>query len=113
MRIAIVGSRDYPCPDDIRDFVNCLPTGTEIVSGGARGVDRWAEEAARDIGLPIKIFPADWSKGKGAGFARNQTIVDYADEVYAFWDGQSSGTRDTIRRARGAEKPVEIIYPRR
>ncbi len=47
-RIAIVGSRGLPRPDLIEAFVASLPAGTVVVSGGARGVDTVAEQAARE-----------------------------------------------------------------
>lgn len=110
-RIGIVGSRDYPHPSDIKNYVQNLPNGTVVVSGAARGVDSIAANEARRRGLEIIEFPADWSKGRGAGFARNGKIVEASDEIVAFWDGKSRGTLDTITKARKAGKPVTIIEP--
>jgi len=96
-KIAIVGSRNYRSEGNVADFVSSLGDDVEIVSGGAGGVDSWAAKYAKG---PIKIFYADWDTfGKSAGVKRNTLIVDYADEVYAFWDGLSNGTLDTIRKA--------------
>lgn len=50
--------------------------------------------------------------GKAAGFMRNQTIVDRSDEVYAFWDGESRGTKDTINKTLRARKNLTVIFPR-
>lgn len=109
-RVAIVGSRDYPYLGLVREFVNSLPLHVEVVSGGARGVDRTAEFAARARGLSVRSIPADWNThGRAAGFLRNTEIVAAADEVVAFWDGRSRGTFDTINKARAAGKPVRII----
>lgn len=102
MNVAIVGSRDYPDMQQVRDFVNKLPQGFTIVSGGARGVDRVAAEAARQRGMNVIEFIPDWSQGKGAGMARNAEIVAHADAVIAFWDGKSRGTKNTIDRALSA-----------
>ena len=80
MKIAIVGSRDYVDLERVTAYVNSLPDDTELVSGGARGVDRTAEQAAWSRKLTVKCFPADWEQyGKEAGFIRNQNIVNYAD----------------------------------
>ena len=38
MKLAIVGSRDYEHLNLVRYYVESLPPGTTIVSGGARGV---------------------------------------------------------------------------
>jgi hypothetical protein len=110
MRLAIVGSRDYPNLDEVRQFVDSLPNNTVVVSGGAGGVDTAAEEAARKRGLGVIIFPALWGAyGRGAGFIRNKQIVETADEVVAFWHNNSRGTAHTVGLAEKAGKPVKII----
>lgn len=103
MKVAIVGSRTYRSRGNVADFVGSLPDATIIVSGGARGVDTWAVEAA---GTRLtEVYPAEWEKwGNSAGFRRNQTIVGACDELYAFWDGLSKGTLDSIQRAAKAGK---------
>jgi hypothetical protein len=112
MRIAIVGSRGYPDLDEVRAFVRSLPSGTVVVSGGAHGVDAVAENEARKCGLTVDIYLADWkNRGGAAGFLRNHTIVENADEVVAFWDGVSRGTSHTIAIARRKGKPVTIHQP--
>lgn len=109
-RVAIVGSRDFKNLEAVREWVNKLPPETVIVSGGARGVDRTAADAARQRGLAVMEFLADWNKhGKRAGFIRNQLIVENCDRVIAFWDYQSRGTNDTIRKARAAGLAVLVI----
>jgi hypothetical protein len=109
-RVAIVGSRGYPLMDSIDLFVQTLPPDTVVVSGGARGVDREAARAARRHGLSTMVFFADWATyGRRAGMVRNEQIVDHADQIVAFWDGQSPGTADTIRKARRKGLPVRIF----
>ena len=109
MWVAVVGSRDYPDWKAVREYVESLPEGTTVVSGGARGVDSWAERAALACGLDTRIFPADWDQfGKRAGFMRNEMIVECADLVVAFWDGQSKGTLHSINLAKRLGKPVEV-----
>ncbi len=110
MRIAIVGSRHIE--GDIRPLIlSRLPVGTsEIVSGGAEGVDRMAAALAADLRLPLQEFLPNYDEfGKAAPLKRNEQIVDYADEVLAFWDGDSHGTRHTILTAIKVGKPVHII----
>lgn len=110
MRVAIVGSRDFPHMDWVLREVSFLPQGSCVISGGARGVDRAAVLQAQEIGLETLVFPADWDKyGKRAGFLRNQQIVMAADRIVAFWDGESKGTAHTISMAMRANKPVVII----
>lgn len=112
LKVAVVGSRNYPNLREVEEFVNSLPDGTVVISGGARGVDQTAERAARRRGLQVEIYKPDWKKyGRGAGPIRNTEIVGAADTVVAFWDGKSAGTKDTITKARKTRKRV-IINPR-
>jgi aspartate/methionine/tyrosine aminotransferase len=115
-RVAIVGSRpsgdrhqDARVRESVRAYVRTLPADTVIVSGGASGVDTWAENAAIEYGLDVLIFKPDWKlHGKSAGMIRNAQIVEAADSVTAFWNGISAGTKNSIDRARKAGKPVLI-----
>lgn len=112
MKIAVVGSRNFPDLGAVKAYVWSLPQDTVIVSGGARGVDYEAERAAKERGMPVEIFPADWKQfGKSAGMMRNRDIVMAADKVAAFWDGLSKGTANTIDLAKQYHKPYEIHKP--
>lgn len=112
MNIAIVGSRDFPKLDLVTEFVNMLPSDSVIVSGGARGVDRTAETAARARGLQCIIHKPDWDRdGRRAGLARNGLIVRDCEDgaLVAFWDGKSRGTQDSIRKATVFERKLMIV----
>ena len=136
MKLAVVGSRTYPLTAEyfaempktqqtearkygkrlVWEYLRPkLKTGDSVVSGAAKGPDTWGVELARDMQLGVEEIPADWSKGKGAGFKRNGTIVSRADAVVAFWDGVSRGTLDTIKKAHASSKPVCVVFgdPRR
>lgn len=109
-KIAVVGSRDFPDQRIVERFVFLLPRHWTIVSGGARGVDRWAEETANYWRRHTDIYPANWNKyGKSAGYIRNNEIVNNCDIVVAFWDLKSKGTKHTIQLARSLNKPCIII----
>tara|TARA_Y100000310_G_scaffold51341_1_gene47330 strand:+ start:1325 stop:1705 length:381 start_codon:yes stop_codon:yes gene_type:complete len=114
MKIAVVGSRFYPHEHLVRGFVRQIaakdPTAI-IVSGGARGVDRWAADEARLCGLEVEEHLADWDgpDGRRAGFVRNSTIVARSEIIVAFWDGKSRGTRDTCRKAERQGKRLFVI----
>jgi len=111
VRLAVVGSRTFNDYALMRDVLGQFQI-TEIVSGGARGADALAERYANERGLPIKVFPAEWHRhGRSAGMIRNRTIVATADEVAAFWDGCSEGTRHAIGLARTGGKVVYIHGP--
>lgn len=112
MKIAIVGSRDYPDLDAVFDYVRALPSNAIVVSGGARGVDTAAIEAANSQQRHVVVFPAQWQVyGNSAGMRRNALIVEECDELVAFWDGTSKGTAHSIELARKAGKPVTVFTP--
>lgn len=111
-RVAIVGSVNYPCQGLVQAYVAALPADAVVVSGGARGVDTYAEEAAKARGLKTLIFHADWKKlGRRAGPIRNGQIVAHPDRVVAFWNGSSRGTLSTLVQAHRADLPIEVYDP--
>ncbi|MCL2095205.1 DUF2493 domain-containing protein [Candidatus Saccharibacteria bacterium] len=87
------------------------PETTEIVSGGAKGVDTSAKEYANANGIKLTEFLPDYARfGRGAApIKRNHQIVEYSDFVLAFWDGQSKGTKSVIDHCRKLGKPGRII----
>jgi hypothetical protein len=107
MKIAVIGSRGLI----VRDLENYLPEETtEIVSGGARGVDTSARFYAHKKRLKLTEFLPDYEQyGKIAPLMRNLEIIDYADEVYAFWDGVSRGTKYVIENCRRKKKKVHVF----
>ncbi len=108
MRLAIVGSRNfknYKYLSRVLDKHKC----TVIISGGARGVDLLAEKYADEKNITKVIYPANWDEhGKSAGFIRNKLIVKDCDELVAFWDGKSKGTRHSIDLAKQDKKMIYI-----
>ncbi len=107
MKVAVIGSRSISALD-----LSChLPSEiTEIVSGGARGVDEIAVNYANARGLRLTVFYPDYKKyGRAAPLRRNDEIIRYADAVYAFWDGTSKGTAYVIRQCRRQGKPLQLF----
>jgi hypothetical protein len=115
MRIGIVGSRRRTDRGTVVAYIAELAPKTVVVTGGAIGPDRWAEQAARSRGLDVVVHESDlrdastrWQATKRY-YARNQTIVDDSDRIIAFAaPDRAGGTEDTIRRAKRAGKPVEL-----
>ena len=109
-RVAIVGSREWKFPAAVISAVDDIPLDGTLVSGGARGVDTIAEQRANERGLRTDIYRADWENlGKAAGMIRNLAIINNCDKLIAFWDGQSKGTMDSVRRAKAAGIPYMLV----
>ena len=108
MKVAVVGSRNLY----ISDLERYLPEATEeIVSGGAKGVDSCAAAYAVDNGLKLTVIRPDYEKyGRSAPIKRNVQIIEYADLVIAFWDGQSRGTKFVIDYCEKTGRDVEVHY---
>lgn len=110
MKVAVVGSRGL----HVEDLGRYLPADTtEIVSGGAVGVDTSAREYALAHGLLLTEFRPDYSPVTDAvrPLRRNRQIVDYADLVLLFWDGSSHGTRHVLNLCRSLSKPHRLFSP--
>ena len=110
MKIAVVGARAYPDKEHVQRFVRFWPGDWELVSGGASGVDTFAQDAAAAQHRPYTVFYADWDRvGKAAGMMRNSQIADECDACVAFIYGPSRGTMDTVRKCVALGKPVWVL----
>lgn len=101
-----------------------------IISGTANGADKLGEKYAELKGYAIKRFPAKWNdltlnpcrikvdtNGRKynalAGLARNKEMINYVIEnnggVIVFWDGKSTGTKNTIELAKKSNLKLIIV----
>jgi len=136
-RVAIIGSRDYPDLGEVTAYVESLPAGTVVVSGGARGVDQTAEKAARARGLTVVSYrpvkhdkvwrvvretfvggaweriprEATFPTFRQVAFFRNALIAEDCTRMVAFWDGRSRGTHNALGHARRFGRPFEVWVP--
>ena len=81
-KVAIIGSRNiaYISLDDY------VPANTtEIIAGGAVGVDCCAAKYAKQMGIKLIEFLPEYKRyGRAAPILRNQEIVNYADKILVF-----------------------------
>ena len=128
MKLGITGSRSITQFDfmpyftmkdkDFRAFCRKHGLGrrkiTKVISGGARGIDSIAFQAAEAAGIRNLQFLPDRNKFPGklvlkAFQERNRKIVDNCDILLAVWDGKSRGTKNTLAHARRINKPAFLI----
>lgn len=107
MKVAVIGSRSLSI-DNLGEY---LPENTtEIVSGGARGIDTSAREYAIANGIKLTEFLPEYEKyGRTAPLKRNIEIIQYADLVLAFWDKQSHGTKFVIDECKKCGVKIKIF----
>ena len=115
MKIAIVGGRNFKDYESMKialelffeeNDVSC----SSVVSGGARGADTLAEKFAEENSFEMVVFKPDYEKfGRAATLQRNTQIIENADTVFAFWNGLSRGTYDSIKKAEKLCKKLIII----
>lgn len=110
MIAAIIGSRSFNDYNLLERTIDQYQI-TFIVSGGASGADSLAEQYAKKRNITIRVIKPDWSLGRHAGMLRNTEIVESSDIVFAFWDGQSKGTQDSIKKAGKLNKQCVVIQP--
>ena len=112
MNIAIIGSRSFTDYEKLKCFIKekiSLENVDFVVSGGAKGADKLGELFADEHGIDKKIFLPDWNKfGKQAGFIRNKDIIENSDVVFAFWNGFSKGTKNSLKLAEKLNKKIYL-----
>lgn len=122
MKLIVAGPRDlYPdheiisgACDRLAHDLGLLPT--QIITGGASGVDACVRHYALRHGIPTCEFEANWSKyGRGAGPLRNARMAEEADALLVIKRiGKGTpGTNNMIQEAekRGIPVYIEEINP--
>ena len=114
MKVAIVGSRSINDQMFVEYLFRCFTyifgKPTKIISGGARGIDTFAEDFAHTFNIDLQVFKPDWAKyGKKAGFIRNEDIIKNCDICLAIWDGESHGTKHDLELCEQYKKDLVLF----
>lgn len=121
MKVIVAGSRDVTDYNLVKETIESTLKVygieiTELVHGGARGVDELAKRWADKRGILAVEFPAHWNDlnvkdtliktnrfGKKynalAGFNRNKRMAEYANVLIALRKNNSPGTTHMIETA--------------
>jgi len=112
MKVGVVGNREGWTYNFVKKTL--LEHGVKktdlIISGGAVGVDEYAELFAKEIGCQIRIvFPDPDMPIPQRYFDRNEKIAQGCDKLIAFNLYEESGTANTINHARKFGKEIVEI----
>lgn len=113
-KIGVVGNRIGYTSGEVKAKLMELGVTKEdiIISGGAEGVDTYAQEYAQQYGLTIIIHYPDPDKPSPKRyFDRNFDIASDCEWIIAFDKGSAhgSGTQNTINHAVKLGKKITII----
>lgn len=102
VKTLVCGSRGIDSYDTLIRAISGSPFDVRyIIHGGAKGVDSNADRYAAINDIETKVVEPNYNVyGNEAPLKRNQAMVEMADTVIAIWDGESSGTKDTIMKAK-------------
>ncbi len=105
MKIAIIGSSGVKV-----NIGRVIPPNTStIVCGSGSDLDSMVQKYAMTHNIPMDILSPQFSIfNHGVVLFRNKLIVQNADLVIAIWDGESVGTKHTIKYARAIGVPVKV-----
>jgi hypothetical protein len=113
MRVGIVGSRRRLDKDNVIKLVQSLSNDDIIITGGCRGVDKWAEEEARRLSFRVIVYKPDLENFQDRYqliqryYDRNQLIAENCDVLHAFVaPDRKGGTENTINHAKRWGKQV-------
>lgn len=113
MKIAVVGNRDGWTKEEVFQALhdNNVTREDIIISGGAIGVDTYAQEYAKANGIQMRIlYPNPKEPSPDRYFDRNELIAIMCDIMIAFdKNHEHSGTKNAIHHAEKLDKDVILI----
>jgi hypothetical protein len=112
MKVIIAGTRTCNDKDLVWKVLNESKFEiTELISGGAQGVDSLGEAWARSKNIPVHQYKPHYAieNPRVAPLLRNTDMARDGEALIAIWKDQSRGTAHMISCMEKAGKPVEII----
>lgn len=113
--ISVIGNYEF---DDEEYFQQVLDphlsyrfTMIKLVSRDSGApLDLMVEEYSHFNGIPYFGYLPDWDKdGKDAIYLRDKELIASCDECVAFWDGESTNTKNLLHLCHSWRIPVKLI----
>lgn len=105
----VCGSRNWRDWNAVRLRLQELPFDAEVMQGGAGGADSIAWRECQRQNIRVETHRPDYNTPSPQRYHdRNDRMLNAADLVIAFWDGESRGTKSVIDKARDRGIPVEV-----
>lgn len=81
-----------------------------FLSGTSWQTAELTRKYAEEHNIGIEFFDAKWGKyGNGAGYKTNEEMLQHADALLAFWDGNGKYTESLIFMAKAKGIPVAVV----
>jgi len=108
LRVLVCGGRDFNNAAMLARAMAALPSKPSVViHGAARGADTLAGQWAKEAGVPVEVYPAEWAAhGRKAGALRNAEMLAKGKPDFVLAMPGGSGTAHMVSIARLAGVPT-------
>ena len=116
LRVFAGGSRTIGDCELIESKLKALPPCAVILTSRTHGASAAVRDATMRLGLRLEVWTAmtcRYQTAEEAYFARDEEMIRSADQVLAFWDGESAGTAHELTYARRLSKPIDLVVVHR
>lgn len=109
MIVLITGSRNTTDVNFIFDKLDKeIKPDDIIIHGGATGVDSITSAWCKHHNIKFRVVRPIFESKKEYYLYRNCEMIGMCNKVIAFWDNMSTGTKFTIKYARGRGKDLKV-----
>ena len=116
LRVFAGGSRTIGDRELIESKLKALSRCAVILTSRTNGASAAVRDATMRLGFRLEVWTAmtdRYPTAEEAYFARDEEMIRSADQVLAFWDGESAGTAHELTYARRLSKPIDLVLAKR